>query len=130
VPKNSDRAGRQPLPHHDTHGPAGVVIGRKGAEIDKLKEDLSKMTGKEIYVDIIEIKSPEIDAQLVAENIALQLERRVFVPSRDEEGVADRQRFRGRWNQASCAGRLGGRNWPGWKRITGAGCRCTPCAEH
>ena len=55
----------------------GVVIGRKGAEIDKLKEELSKMTGKEIYVDIMEIKQPETDAQLVAENVALQLERRV-----------------------------------------------------
>src|SRR6202140_1519968 len=56
----------------------GVVIGRKGAEIDKLKEELSKMTGKEIYVDIQEIKQPEMDAQLVAENVALQLERRVL----------------------------------------------------
>lgn len=55
----------------------GVVIGRKGAEIDKLKEELGKMTGKEVYVDIVEVKSPESDAQLVAENIALQLERRV-----------------------------------------------------
>src|SRR5260370_26840272 len=55
----------------------GIVIGRKGAEIDKLKEELSKMTGKEIYVDIIEIKHPDIDAQFVAENIALQLDRRV-----------------------------------------------------
>src|SRR3954454_10691485 len=55
----------------------GVVIGRKGAEIDKLKEELSKMTGKEIYVDIQEVKQPETDAQLVAENVALQLERRV-----------------------------------------------------
>ena len=50
----------------------GVVIGRKGAEIDKLKEELSKMTGKEVYVDIQEIKTPELDAQLVAENVALQ----------------------------------------------------------
>jgi small subunit ribosomal protein S3 len=55
----------------------GVVIGRKGAEIDKLKEELSRMTGKEIYVDILEIKQPETDAQLIGENIALQLERRV-----------------------------------------------------
>lgn len=55
----------------------GVVIGRKGAEIDKLKEELSRMTGKEIYVDIMEIKQPESDAQLIGENIALQLERRV-----------------------------------------------------
>jgi len=49
----------------------GVVIGRKGAEIDKLKEELSKMTGKEIYVDIMEIKQPEIDAQLVARTARL-----------------------------------------------------------
>ena len=55
----------------------GVVIGRKGAEIDKIKEDLSRMTGKEVYVDIVEVKQPEIDAQLVAEGVALQLERRV-----------------------------------------------------
>src|SRR5256885_15805357 len=55
----------------------GIVIGRKGAEIDKIKEELSRMTGKEIYVDIMEIKHPESDAQLVAENVALQLERRI-----------------------------------------------------
>ena len=55
----------------------GVVIGRKGAEIDKIKEELSRVTGKEVYVDIQEVKTPELDAQLVAENIALQLERRV-----------------------------------------------------
>ena len=55
----------------------GVVIGRKGAEIDKIKEELSKMTGKEVYVEIAEIKKPELDAQLVAENICMQLERRV-----------------------------------------------------
>src|SRR5262245_37245847 len=55
----------------------GVVIGRKGAEVERMKEDLSKLTGKEIYIDILEIKQPETDAQLVAENVALQLERRV-----------------------------------------------------
>jgi small subunit ribosomal protein S3 len=55
----------------------GIVIGRKGQEIEKIKEDLAKMTGKEILLDIQEIKKPEIDAQLVAENVALQLERRI-----------------------------------------------------
>ena len=55
----------------------GVVIGRKGAEIDKIKEELSRMTGKEVYVEIAEVKNPELDAQLVAENICMQLERRV-----------------------------------------------------
>src|SRR5438128_8672269 len=53
----------------------GIVIGRKGAEIDKLKEELSRMTGKEIYVDIVEIKLPGIEAQLADANATLQLER-------------------------------------------------------
>ena len=55
----------------------GVVIGRKGEGIDKLREELSAKTGKEIYVEIKEVRSPDTNAQLVAENIALQLERRV-----------------------------------------------------
>jgi small subunit ribosomal protein S3 len=55
----------------------GLVIGRKGEDIDKLRERLAKMTGKEVYVEIAEIKKPDIDAQLVAENVAMQLERRV-----------------------------------------------------
>jgi small subunit ribosomal protein S3 len=55
----------------------GLVIGRKGEDIDKLREILSKKTGKEIYIEIAEIKKPDIDAQLVAENVAMQLERRV-----------------------------------------------------
>ncbi|MCK5676747.1 MAG: 30S ribosomal protein S3, partial [Verrucomicrobia bacterium] len=55
----------------------GLVIGRKGEDIDKLREVLAKLTGKEIYVEISEIKKPDLDAQLVAENVAMQLERRV-----------------------------------------------------
>ncbi|MEN8254291.1 MAG: 30S ribosomal protein S3 [Verrucomicrobiota bacterium] len=55
----------------------GLVIGRKGEDIDKLREVLSKLTGKEIYVEISEVKTPDLDAQLVAENVAMQLERRV-----------------------------------------------------
>jgi small subunit ribosomal protein S3 len=55
----------------------GIVIGRKGEGIDRLREDLAKKTGREIYVDIREIRDPDANAQLVAENIALQLERRV-----------------------------------------------------
>ena len=53
------------------------MIGRKGAEIDRIKEELSKLTGKEVYVEIAEVKTPELDAQLVAENICMQLERRI-----------------------------------------------------
>jgi small subunit ribosomal protein S3 len=55
----------------------GLVIGRKGEDIDKLREVLAKMTGKEIYIEIAEIKKPDMDAKLVAENVAMQLERRV-----------------------------------------------------
>ena len=55
----------------------GIVIGRKGQEVEKIKEDLAKLTGKEILLDIQEVKKPEIEAQLVAENVALQIERRI-----------------------------------------------------
>ncbi len=87
----------------------GVVIGRKGAEIDKLKEELSKMTGKEVYVDIIEVKSPEADAQLVAENIALQLERRVSFRRAMKKAVQTAMQMQGvQGIRVRCAGRLGG----------------------
>jgi small subunit ribosomal protein S3 len=86
----------------------GVVIGRKGAEIDKLKEDLSKMTGKEVYVDIIEIKQPETDAQLVAENVALQLERRVSFRRAMKKAIQTAMDFGAEGIKIRCAGRLGG----------------------
>src|SRR2546427_11216635 len=86
----------------------GVVIGRKGAEIDKLKEELSKMTGKEIYVDIQEIKTPETDAQLVAENIALQLERRISFRRAMKKAVQTAMDFGADGIKIRCAGRLGG----------------------
>ena len=86
----------------------GVVIGRKGAEIDKLKEELSKMTGKEIYVDIMEIKQPETDAQLVAENVALQLERRVSFRRAMKKALQIAMDFGAEGIKVRCAGRLGG----------------------
>src|SRR5947207_4203836 len=86
----------------------GVVIGRKGAEIDKLKEELSKLTGKEIYVDILEIKTPELDAQLVAENIALQLERRVSFRRAMKKAIQTTMDFGADGIKVRCAGRLGG----------------------
>src|SRR6187549_1999779 len=86
----------------------GVVIGRKGAEIDKLKEELSKMTGKEIYVDIMEIKQPETDAQLVAENVALQLERRISFRRAMKKAVQVAMDFGAVGIKVRCAGRLGG----------------------
>jgi small subunit ribosomal protein S3 len=86
----------------------GVVIGRKGAEIDKLKEELSKMTGKEIYVDIMEIKQPETDAQLVAENVSLQLERRVSFRRAMKKALQTAMDFGAEGIKIRCAGRLGG----------------------
>src|SRR6516164_8578139 len=86
----------------------GIVIGRKGAEIDKLKEELSRMTGKEIYVDIIEIKTPETDAQLVAENVAVQLERRVSFRRAMKKALQTAKDFGAEGIKIRCAGRLGG----------------------
>jgi small subunit ribosomal protein S3 len=86
----------------------GVVIGRKGAEIDKIKEELSRLTGKEIYVEIIEVKKPEIDAQLVAENIALQLERRISFRRAMKKAVQTAMDFGAEGIKIRCCGRLGG----------------------
>lgn len=86
----------------------GVVIGRKGSEIDKLKEELSKLTGKEIYVDIVEVKSPDLDAQLVAENIALQLERRVSFRRAMKKALQVTRDLGAQGIKIRCAGRLGG----------------------
>jgi small subunit ribosomal protein S3 len=86
----------------------GVVIGRKGAEIDKLKEDLSRLTGKEVYVDIQEVKQPEIDAQLVAVNIAIQLERRISFRRAMKKAVQTAMDFGAEGIKVRCGGRLGG----------------------
>ena len=86
----------------------GVVIGRRGAEIDKIKEQLARMTGKEIYVDIAEIRKPEIDAQLVAENVAMQLERRIAFRRAMKKAVQMAMDFGAEGIRIRCAGRLGG----------------------
>jgi len=86
----------------------GVVIGRKGSEIDKLKEELSKKTGKEVYVDIVEVKQPELDAQLVAESIALQLERRVSFRRAMKKALQTAKDFGAEGIKIRAGGRLGG----------------------
>ncbi|HUJ08761.1 MAG TPA: 30S ribosomal protein S3 [Verrucomicrobiae bacterium] len=86
----------------------GIVIGRKGAEIDKLKEELGLLTKKEIYVDIVEVKTPETDAQLVAENIALQLERRISFRRAMKKSVQTAMDFGAQGIKINCGGRLGG----------------------
>jgi small subunit ribosomal protein S3 len=88
----------------------GIVIGRKGAEIEALKKALEKLTnGKEIHIgDISEVRRPELDAQLVAENIAVQLERRVSFRRAMKRAVGLAMRFGAQGIRVQCAGRLGG----------------------
>lgn len=86
----------------------GIIIGRKGAEVDKLKGTLEKQYGREVYVTVKEIKKPELDAQLVAENIALQLQKRVSFRRAMKRSVAAALRLGAQGVRVSCAGRLGG----------------------
>ena len=86
----------------------GIVIGKKGAEIEKLKEELSRLTAGEIYINIHEVRRPDLDAQLVAENVALQLERRVAFRRAMKESVSRAMRMGAQGIRVQCGGRLGG----------------------
>lgn len=86
----------------------GILIGRRGAEVDQLKKKLQKLTDRDIHVNIFEVRKAEIDAQLVAENIALQLERRVAFRRAMKRSVTTAMRFGAEGIRVSCAGRLGG----------------------
>ena len=86
----------------------GVVIGRKGADIEKLRQTLSGMTGNEVHLNIIEIRKPEIDAKLVAENIAQQLTRRVAFRRAMKRAVQSAMRLGAGGIRINCGGRLGG----------------------
>jgi small subunit ribosomal protein S3 len=86
----------------------GIVIGRKGVEIEKLRGDLRKKFGKEFNIEVNEIRRPETDAQLVAENIAMQLERRVAFRRAMKRTVGLARRFGAEGIKVSCSGRLAG----------------------
>ncbi len=86
----------------------GIIIGRKGAEIDKLKTELSRFTDKEIFIDIAEVKNPDLDAQLVAENIAQQLQRRVSHRRAMKRAVTNAMNLGADGIKILCSGRLGG----------------------
>jgi len=86
----------------------GIVIGKKGAEIDKLKAEIAKLTKKESFINIHEVRRPDVDAQLVAENIALQLERRVAFRRAMKEAVGRAMRMGAQGVRVQCSGRLGG----------------------
>jgi len=86
----------------------GIVIGKKGSEIEGLKRDLEKIIKREIIIDIQEVRKPEINAQLVAENVALQLVRRVAFRRAMKKAVSSAMRFGALGIKIACAGRLGG----------------------
>lgn len=86
----------------------GIVIGKKGAELEKIKEDLQKLTDKEVLLDIQEIKKPDLIAKLVAENVALQLERRISFRRAMKKAVQTTMSMDALGIRLQCAGRLGG----------------------
>ncbi len=86
----------------------GIIIGKKGAEIVQLKQDIEKMISQDVIIDIQEIRKPELDAQLVAENIAQQIVRRVAFRRAMKRGIASAMRFGAEGVKVICSGRLGG----------------------
>lgn len=86
----------------------GVVIGKKGADIEKLRQEIGKFTGGEVHLNIVEVRKPEIDAQLVAENVAQQMERRVSVRRAMKRAVQGAMRLGAQGIRINCGGRLGG----------------------
>ena len=86
----------------------GVVIGKKGADIEKLRREVAAMTASEVHLNIVEIRKPEIDAQLVAENVAQQMERRVSIRRAMKRAVQSALRLGAEGIRINCAGRLGG----------------------
>lgn len=86
----------------------GIVIGKRGAEVDLLKGELEKNTGVEVFINIHEVRVAEADAQLIAENVALQLERRVAFRRAMKRAVTQAMKFGAKGIKIRCAGRLGG----------------------
>ena len=86
----------------------GIIIGRKGTEVDKLKQEIQATTQREVYINIIEVARPELDAQLVAESIALQLEKRIAFRRAMRKAIDATMRFGAKGVRVRCAGRLNG----------------------
>jgi small subunit ribosomal protein S3 len=102
-----ERAGKKCRVSIHTARP-GIVIGKKGSEIDRLMKEVQKLTQMELYINIIEVRKPEIEAQLVAENIAIQLERRVAFRRAMKRSVTSALRFGADGIKVHCGGRLSG----------------------
>ncbi|MFH0732080.1 MAG: 30S ribosomal protein S3 [Candidatus Omnitrophota bacterium] len=86
----------------------GIIIGRKGADIDRLKDDLTNLTKKEVFIDIKEVKDPQVNAQLIAENIAFQIEKRVAFRRAMKRAVRMAMDHGVEGIKIRCSGRLGG----------------------
>jgi len=86
----------------------GVIIGKKGSEIEKLKSEIEKFSQAEIIINILEVRKPEVDAQLVAENVAMQLEKRVAFRRAMKKCVGYSLKFGAKGIKIACSGRLGG----------------------
>ena len=86
----------------------GIIIGKKGADIETLKNDLSKMSNLEVFLDIKEVRKPEVEAKLVAENIASQLEKRISFRRAMKKAVQSAIRLGAKGVKVVCSGRLGG----------------------
>lgn len=86
----------------------GIVIGKRGAEVDLMKKELQKFANKEVGIDIVEVRKPDLEAQLVAENVALQLERRVSFRRAMKKAVTSSLRMGAKGIKVTCGGRLGG----------------------
>lgn len=86
----------------------GIVIGRKGAEVDRLKRSIEQKTGRDVFINIQEVHRPELDAQLVSENVAAQLERRIAFRRAMRKAIESAERFGAEGIKIRCGGRLGG----------------------
>ncbi len=86
----------------------GIIIGRRGSEVDKLRDDIQKQTGREVFINIMEIQKPELDATLVAESISIQLQKRIAFRRAMRKAMESASRFGAQGIKVMCSGRLGG----------------------
>ena len=106
----------------------GIVIGKSGSEVDALRRDLHRITGKSIKVNILEIKRPELDAKLVAQSIAEQLQNRVAFRRAMKRALTSAMRSGAKGCKIQVGGRLGGAEMARSESTPTAACRCTRCA--
>ena len=106
----------------------GVVIGKKGADIDKIRKMVAKLTDSEVAINIVEVRKPEIDATLVADSIAQQLERRVAFRRAMKRAVQSAMRLGAEGIRINCPAVSAARKSPAWNGIAKVACRFIPCA--